>query len=223
MKYGQLQMRENMVLCQIRPSDVSDERILNALYTVPREQFVPHQYKDVAYLDKDITFDSGRYMLRPAVLAKMLFKLDLSSEDVVLNVGSCMGYCVAVLAQLAKKVVAVETDESLSSKANLRLHNLGIDNAIVINADLDKGHDVGEMYDRIFINGAVTDIPDAILSQLKDGGKLVTIRLHYGNIGYISLIERNGGDFHMHTYESVVVKPLAGFGEAVSSCNYRIV
>ncbi|MBU2583299.1 MAG: protein-L-isoaspartate O-methyltransferase [Alphaproteobacteria bacterium] len=176
------QQRLNMVESQVRPSDVTDRRIMRAMLEVPRERFVPTALKPLAYMDRQIgltksaTEGEPRGLLEPRVLAKLIQLADIESGDVVLDVGCGPGYSAALLAKLAETVVALEVDEEFAETATQVLADLGFDNVAVVTGPLEFGYADEGPYDAIFIGGRIDEIPAGLVDQLKDGGRLVAVR-----------------------------------------------
>ncbi len=169
------QRRTVMVDTQVRPSDVTKFPIIEAMLSVPREAFVPARRREAAYVGGDIDLGGGRIMLEARTLAKMLDALDIGPEDVVLDIGCGLGYSAAVIAQMAEAVVAVEEDPDLAAQAQARLSAEGVDSAAVIEAPLAEGAAKPGPYDAIVIEGAAETVPDAILDQLKEGGRIACL------------------------------------------------
>jgi len=184
--------RLHMVDSQIRPNKVTDERVVDALATVPREAFVSEDKQGVAYIDDAIAIEGGRYVMAPMVLARLMQALDLRSGDVALSIGLGTGYAAAVLARLVSTVVAVESDKGLAQNATRVLTDLAIDNVAVVDGPLADGYPKQAPYDAIFFNGAVDDIPDAVAGQLTEGGRLVAVVLSSGGIGRAVMVTRYG-------------------------------
>ena len=171
--------RQNMVDCQVRPSDVTDLRIIDAMLAVPRENFVPESKRLIAYLDLDIDVAADgqpkRCLIKPAVLAKMLQAAAITETDRVLVVGCATGYSAAVVAHLAGQVFATEPDSALAAGAARRLADIGLSNVTVSTgepADGDKAH---APYDVIVMDGATELEPHGLYEQLKMGGRLVGV------------------------------------------------
>ena len=164
-----------MVEGQIRPNRVTDPALIVALNTVPRELFVPQEAQGIAYVDEEIQVGNGRRLLEPMVLARLLQEAEITPRDVILDIGCATGYSTALLAGLASSVVAVESDPMLFELASKALSTLATDAATLINGPLAKGYSAQAPYDVIVINGAVAEVPQAILKQLADGGRLVTV------------------------------------------------
>jgi protein-L-isoaspartate(D-aspartate) O-methyltransferase len=169
------QARRTMVDCQVRPSDVTDLRIIAALLDVPRERFVAPARRGIAYLDVDVPIGEGRALLKPMVFAKLLQAAGVGENDHVLDAGCATGYSSAVLGKLARDVVALEEDPELASAARAALSELGVANASVVTGPLSGGWQQGAPYDAILLEGASEVVPDALLGQLKDGGRLVAV------------------------------------------------
>lgn len=164
-----------MVDTQVRPSDVTKFPIIDAMLQVPREHYLPAARREVAYMGENIDLGGGRVTLDPRTFAKMLDALDVQPADVVLDLGCALGYSTAVLARLADFVVGVEADAAHAAQAQRNLSELGVDNAAVIAGPLVAGAAKSGPYDVIMLQGAVVQVPPAVLAQLKDGGRIGAI------------------------------------------------
>lgn len=164
-----------MVDTQVRPSDVTKFPIIEAMLAIPREAYVPTAAREAAYMGENLQIGSGRVMLEPRTLAKMLDALDIQASDVVLDVGCGLGYSTAVIARFADAVVAVEDDEAMASAAQSLLAAQGVDNAAVIAGALTAGAAKHGPYDAITVQGGVEKVPEALLAQLKEGGRIACI------------------------------------------------
>jgi protein-L-isoaspartate(D-aspartate) O-methyltransferase len=170
--------RRMMVDCQVRTADVTDPRIIAAMFDLPRERFVPQRNASLAYLDLDVAVTSGtpaRRLLKPMVLAKLIQAAEIGPQDRVLDVGSATGYSSALLAKLARQVVALEEDATLGRHARENLAALGVANAEVVSGPLSGGWPAGAPYDVILVNGAAEVVPERLLRQLAEGGRLVGV------------------------------------------------
>jgi protein-L-isoaspartate(D-aspartate) O-methyltransferase len=169
--------RQKMVDGQVRPSDVTDIRIIDAMLAVPREAFVPQAQRSLAYLDLDIDVSEGgpnkRFLLRPAVTAKMLQAADIKATDEVLVAGCASGYLAALAARLARRVTATECDPSLAAKAQAALAALSPGNVTVKAAAVADGDSASAPFDVILLNGATEIAPENLYRQLREGGRLV--------------------------------------------------
>ncbi|MCB1506866.1 MAG: protein-L-isoaspartate O-methyltransferase [Hyphomicrobiaceae bacterium] len=207
--------RKNMVESQVRPDDVTDRRIINAMLQVPREAFVPTSLKPVAYIDEALTLvkaEAGtmaRGMMAPRAFAKLVQLAELSDQDIVLDIGAASGYSAAVISKLAQTVVALEVDPALAEQATKALEDLKSDNVAVVKGDLEVGYPSEGPYDAIIIEGAVEDLPASLLDQLKDGGRLVAIEA--GVAGHAVLYRRSGRNFDRRAAFAASAPALPGF------------
>ena len=167
------QARFNMVEQQLRPWDVLDQNVLDLLYVVKREEFVPQVYRQLAFADTEIPLGHGATMLPPKLEARALQALKIRKSDRVLEIGTGSGYMAALLAAHAAKVVTVEIMPELAEAAAERLKRHGIGNVIVSTGDGSAGWPAQAPYDAILVSGALTSIPQQLLDQLKIGGRMV--------------------------------------------------
>lgn len=167
--------RTMMVDTQIRPSDVTKFPIIDAMLSVPREAFVPRALREAAYVGENIDLGGGRALLEPRTLAKMLDALDIRGDELVLDVGSALGYSAAVMARMAEAVVALEDDEAMGAEAQGLLQEHGADNVIAHAAPLTAGAPEHGPYDVIVVEGAVQHLPEALIDQLKEGGRIACL------------------------------------------------
>jgi protein-L-isoaspartate(D-aspartate) O-methyltransferase len=171
--------RQKMVDGQVRPSDITDSRIIDAMLAVPREAFVPENQRALAYLDLDLEVSEGasakRFLIKPVVTAKMLQAAEIMDTDKVLVVGCATGYTAALAAKLAGQVIATESDPSLAAKAGAVLAQIGLGNVTVQVAAAAEGDTARAPFDVIVLNGATEITPDRLYRQLKDGGRLVGV------------------------------------------------
>ena len=191
-------LRQKMVDGQVRPSDVTDVRIIDAMLAVPREAFVPENKRALAYLDLDLDVSEGgqtkRFLIKPVVLAKMLQAAEIKSTDRVLVVGCATGYAAAVIAQFAGTVTATESDPALAAKASAVLAQNGCGNVAVQTAAAADGNPANASYDVIVLNGATEIVPEYLLGQLQDGGRLVGV-FATSQPQRATLVTRSHGDF----------------------------
>ncbi len=183
--------RRNMVDGQVRTADVTDLRIISAMVDVPREAYLPHAQTGLAYLDLDVPLGRGRCLIKPMVLAKLIQAADLSPTDRVLDVGCVTGYAAAILARIAGQVVALEQDAALTQTARTMLASQP--NVTVQSGALTAGWPQGGPYDAVLIEGAVEFVPETLLRQVNDGGRLVCV-LGAGPAAKAMLYRRIGRD-----------------------------
>lgn len=180
--------RTIMVDTQVRPSDVTKFPIIAAMLSVPREAYVPYDKREAAYMGEHVMIGGGRVVLDARTLAKLLDALDIQPTETVLDLGCGLGYSTAVIARMAEAVVAVEENEALASEAQRTLSSQGVDNAAVIVGPLAAGAVKPGPYDVIMLQGAVEVVPDALLAQVKEGGRIGCIfmegALGVARVGY---------------------------------------
>jgi protein-L-isoaspartate(D-aspartate) O-methyltransferase len=172
--------RRMMVDGQVRTSDVTEPRLLAAMFELPRERFVAEGRAGLAYLDLDVPVaEHGngrtRHLLKPMVLAKLIQAADIKAGDHVLDVGAATGYSSALLAHLAASVVALEEEAALAEQAARNLGDLGLTQVSVVAGPLTAGCAERGPYDVILVNGATEVIPHALCGQLRHGGRLVCV------------------------------------------------
>ncbi|WP_102107857.1 protein-L-isoaspartate O-methyltransferase family protein [Oceaniglobus roseus] len=178
--------RTMMVDNQIRPSDVTKFPIIDAMLSVPREQFVPAGRREAAYVGENMELGGGRVILDPRTLAKMLDAVDVQPDELVLDVGCSYGYSTAVLARLAEAVVAVEEDEGMAREAAATLSQTEADNTAVVEGPLSEGAAKHGPYDVILVQGGVQQLPQALLDQLAQHGRICCLFMD-GVLGVVRL------------------------------------
>jgi protein-L-isoaspartate(D-aspartate) O-methyltransferase len=205
--------RQSMVDGQVRVNDVTDQRILEAMLEIPREQFVPKNRAELSYIDEDIQIREAfgaapaRFLIEPMVLAKLVQALEITPEDRALVIGCATGYSTALLAKLAKEVVALDGEEALAASAR-RL--LGQPNVTVVTGAMNAGWPYAAPYDAILIDGSVEFVPEAITSQLSDGGRLVAV-VGSGRAAKALVHVRSGGVVSARPVFDAAIPPLPGF------------
>ncbi len=169
------QARTNMVDCQIHTSGVVDPLILEAFGNIPRELFVPEKLQDIAYHDDDLDIGQGRYLLDPALHAKMVQAAKPRADDVVLDIGCATGYSAAILAPIVTTVIALESNKRQLDKAVKLWDKIGACNVVAIEGGLNEGVPQHQPYSLIMLNGAVAELPFIICEQLAPHGRFLTI------------------------------------------------
>lgn len=171
--------RQNMVESQIRPNRVTDPALLDALETLPREDFVASSQQAFAYCEGEVSVGTGkmeRYLLSPMIIARMIEALNLTKDDKVLDVGCTTGYSTALISHLAGIVIGLESDAQMAQQANLNIQKLGLDRGVTIqHGALSLGTKDLAPFTAIILNGAVQEVPAALFSQLDEGGQLIAI------------------------------------------------
>lgn len=166
------QARFNMVEQQIRPWEVLDQDVLDLLMTVKREEFVPAAYRDLAFTEVEIPIGCGQVMLKPVIEGKVLQALRLGKADSVLEVGTGSGYFAALLAARTEWVRTIELEPELVKLAGANLARNGVENVVVVQGDGIAGWAERAPYDVIVVSGGLPFVPQALLEQLKVGGRL---------------------------------------------------
>jgi protein-L-isoaspartate(D-aspartate) O-methyltransferase len=169
------QARFNMVEQQIRPWEVLDQQVLDLLYVVRREEFVPPAYRALAFSDLEIPIGEGEKMMQPKVEARILQEVAPAKTDKVLEVGTGSGYMAALLAHRARHVHSVEISPTLKSFGEANLRRAGIVNVTVELGDAARGWPKHAPYDVIVLTGSTPVLPDAFLAQLAPGGRLFAV------------------------------------------------
>ena len=202
--------RANMVAAQLLPNDVTDARIRDAMLRIPRERFVPSSYLPVAYAERCIPLDGTRTLLDPRTLAKLLQLAEINPEDRVLDVGCGTGYSTAILSMLAAEIIGLEESKSLADRAGENLQALGIANASIVTGKLAQGCPQRAPFDVIFVNGAVHNVPEELLTQLDDNGRLVVIKRE-GSAGHGMIYLRHQNAIGERSAFDAIVPFLPGF------------
>ncbi len=217
-----VRQRRNMVDSQLKTNEVTDRRILSAMAELPRERFVPQAMSLLAYIDESVeVFPArdgapARYLLPPLSLARLAQLASVAPGDKVLDVGCATGYSTALLARLAASVVGLEPEPELAGTARRVLGNLSVGNASVIEGALAGGAPKEGPFDVILLNGSVEQIPDALLSQLREGGRLVAVLASAKtmSLGKAYLFVKVDGEASGLPHFDAGARPLPGFARA---------
>lgn len=204
-------LRVMMVDTQVRPSDVTKFPIIEAMLTVPREEFVPPALRAAAYVGGSVDLGHGREVLEARSLAKLLDALDIQPAESVLDVGTGLGYGAAVMARLAASVVALEEEADLAEGAKAAL--AGIGNVAVVAGPLAAGHAAQGPYDVITVQGGVEQIPAALLAQLKEGGRIGAVFME-GALGTVKVGLKTEGKISWRFAFNATAPVLPGFAAA---------
>jgi len=204
--------RFNMVEAQVRTSNVTDPRILAAMNAVAREKFVPQAAQPLAYADVAVAVAHGRYLLDPRSFAKLVQLAEVKAEDRILDVGCATGYSSAVLARVGGEVIALEQDADLVRAASELLAN-AVGKVEVVQGGLIEGVQGLAPFDVIFVNGAIEQVPETLLGQLAEGGRLVAV-LKDGQSRAWLFLKENGHIGKRPDFDAEV-PVLAGFKKAM--------
>jgi protein-L-isoaspartate(D-aspartate) O-methyltransferase len=202
--------RQNMVDNQLRTNRVDDPRVLAAMREVPRERFVPKALRGVAYADEDILLPGGGFLIEPLVLARLVQAARIGEDDVALVLGCTTGYTGAVISRLAATVIICQPDEAAASQIESLLDDQGAANVVVVLCpDPLEGHPSQAPYDVIVLAGAVDDVPDALLRQLGENGRLVAV-VDGGGVGKVTVFSRLYGATGRRELFDAQIPPLPG-------------
>ena len=200
---------------QVRPSDVTKFPIIDAMLSVKREDFVPAQKREAAYMGENLALGSGRVLLEPRTLAKLLDALDINQDELVLDIGAAYGYSAAVVASMAVAVVALEEDADMARDAEEGLMSAGIDNVIVHTGPLSEGAAEHGPYDVILIQGGIGEVPDQIIDQLKEGGRIGCLFMD-GVLGEVRIGYKLDGRMNWRRSFNAAAPVLGGFEKHVA-------
>ena len=198
-----------MVERQLRHRGISDERVLAAMATVPREHFVPEQVRDSSYNDSALPIGHEQTISQPWVVAAICQALHLQGGEAVLEIGTGSGYSAAVLAQLAGRVISIERVPELGEEARRRLEEIGADNVEVIVADGSKGYPDEAPYDAIAVHAATPEAPHSLIAELATDGRLV-VPIATGNADLLVAFVREDGALRQETIGPCRFVPLIG-------------
>lgn len=201
-------MRQAMVASQLRPNAVNDPRVVTAMASVAREAFLPVDAREMAYRDTAIPLGRGRFANLPMATGRLLTEAYLESTDRVLLIGAAGGYAAAVLAQVVANVVAVESDPVLLDLARHALS--GTSNVTIVEAPLPVGAPDGGPYDVLIVDGAVETLPDALVAQVRAGGRITSGIIERG-VMRLAAGRRSEGGFALIPFVDVECVTLPGF------------
>lgn len=169
------QARINMIEQQVRPWDVLDQRVLDVLDEIPRDQFVSEQHRGLAYSDYPLPIGHDQHMLKPTIEGRLLQSLLLEVTDRVLEIGTGTGYLTACLARLCAHVQSIEVVEALAESAKNRLAAMAVSNVTVTHQDASQPWDAADRYDAIAFSGALPSIPDFYQQRMCVGGRMFAV------------------------------------------------
>jgi protein-L-isoaspartate(D-aspartate) O-methyltransferase len=200
---------QRMVVEQLRPHGVTDERVLEAMASVPREEFLAPGMRRHAYEDRALAIDCGQTISQPLVVALMCQAASPQPGDVALEVGTGSGYAAAVMSRLCRLVVSVEREPALAEHASETLRRLGYDNVEVAIGDGSLGWTAHAPYDVILVAAAARGVPRALLEQLADDGRMVIpVAVSNDEPQDLRVYEKRGEDVEYRSLFPVLFVPL---------------
>ncbi len=199
--------RKFMVDGQLRPNKVTDPGIPTAMGRLPRHSFVPAAHRARAHADADVPLPGGRAMMQPMVLARLVQALSVRLGEAALVVGAATGYAAALLADLAGHVVALDCDAALVAAARAALADTAVE---MVEGPLAEGWAAGGPYDLIFIDGLIGHVPDALVAQLAEGGRLAAAIEDHG-ASRLGIGRRSGTGFGVDLFADCEAVRLPGF------------
>ena len=164
-----------MVNGQIKPINGMTEKLVSIFYSLNRESFIPEEFKEIAYVEKNLALSNHRVILKPEIVAKIAMHLDLKENENVLILGSTTGYLTAILSLIAETVIVVEEDDSFIKSSEIAIKEHNLNNVIYINKSISSGCIEQSPFNAIIIEGAVDHVPQKLLNQLENGGRLIAI------------------------------------------------
>jgi protein-L-isoaspartate(D-aspartate) O-methyltransferase len=203
------QQRAEMVDAQLRRRGIYDERVLHAMETVPRHEFVPWQLQREAYRDSPVPIGEGQTISQPYIVGHMLQALQLGSQDKVLEVGTGTGYEAAVMSRIVQEVYTIERFASLAEAAKKSFDRLGYTNIHVLVGDGSRGYPEAAPYDAIIVAAAAPRVPEALLEQLGDGGRMI-IPVGPSDLQQLFLVSKHDGNIKKRSLDACRFVPLVG-------------
>ena len=182
---------KNMIDGQVKPLSNIETNILEALYNIDRKDYTPENFKDFSYSEKNIYLGNERYLLKPAITAKLLSALEVETLETVLIIGSATGYSAAIISKIAETVICIEEDQDLITFSESIASSSSINNIVFINNKLSKGYIDQGPYSCILIEGGIEEVPNIILDQIAEGGKLVTVIMQNVTGSAVKYIRKN--------------------------------
>ncbi|MBC6408363.1 MAG: protein-L-isoaspartate O-methyltransferase [Rhodobacteraceae bacterium] len=207
--------RRMMVDTQVRPQDVTKFPIIDAMLSVPRELFVPDSQSEAAYVGDHVEIGRGRVLMDPRTLAKMLDALDFNGDELALDIGSGLGYSAAIVSRLAEAVVAVEDQTDWAEDFPNLMSATQSDNVIVHSGPLAEGAAEHGPYNVILVQGGVGDVPQTLVDQLKDGGRMACVFME-GALGTVRIGHKSGDGMTWRFAFNADAPVIPGFEKALA-------
>lgn len=208
--------RRNMVESQLRTNKVIAPAVLDALHSIPRERFLPPSRRAQAYVDEHVQIAKDRWIMPPMPMARLIHDAMPQAEDNALVVGAGMGYSAAILGRLCRSVFALESDAGLVAEMGSALTELALDNVVAVEGPLKQGYPKEGPFDVIILGGAVDEVPEGLIEQLNEGGRLMAIVNAPNGIGRATLYGKRNGVTTPRTLFDATVKSLPGFQKAAA-------
>ena len=209
-------MNKNMIDGQLKPMGINDPIILEAFKNIPRELFLDKDKSSISYHEGNILIKDNRWLLSSILIARLINCVDISNEDIILEIGSCSGYATAILEKLCSLVVGVEADTKLRDIANKSLTKIEANSSIIVEGQHTLGNLKSAPYDKIFILGAVQSVPNALFSQLTNNGSLVTVIKDQNNLkscGKAVVFKKNKDIINSSIIFDVNIPTMLGFDQ----------
>jgi len=203
-------LRTDMVKHQIEARGISDKRVINAMLNVPRHLFVPEDVKSEAYEDYPLPIGDGQTISQPYIVAIMTELARLKGDEIVLEIGTGSGYQAVILSLLCREVYTIEIVEDLAKSAGKRLKDLGYDNVHVKYGDGYLGWTEAQPFDVVIITCAPPYLPDSLVSQLKDGGRIIAPMGEEYETQTLTVFEKKDGKLIKYDHEPVRFVPMKG-------------
>ena len=205
-----IDLRKEMVETQLRSRDINDEKVLTVMGRTPRHKFIPSSFLDQAYEDHAVPIGYAQTISQPYIVALMTQSLEVKNSYKVLEIGTGSGYQAAVLAELVDKVFTIEIIEALADRSTQTLRDLGYDNIEVKHADGYFGWEEKAPFDAVIVTAAANHIPNPLIEQLKDGGKLIIPLSSPAGFQVLTLITKKGEDLETRFITGVRFVPMTG-------------
>ena len=184
-------LNKNMIEGQIKPINGMTEKLLSAFYSLDRDDFMPDAIKEMSYVEKNITLENKRTILKPSLVAQIALSINLKANENVLILGATTGYLSAILSHQAETVIVVEENEKLLSNSENAIKKSNINNVVFIKNEIVKGYNEQSPFNAIIIEGAIQEVPNNILNQLDEGGRLFAV-VQEEEICSAKLFKKNG-------------------------------
>ncbi len=206
-------MRQAMVDSQLRPSGVNDPLVTQAMLHAPREDYVAKERAAICYMDRSIPLGDGRYLHPPVTTGMMLQESETAPQDNVLLIGGGTGYVAALIAPRVRSLTVIEESADLAKKTKKALS--GFENADVQSGSFAEGVSGGAPYSLIWIEGQVEELPETLIAQLADGGRLICGTAD-GPVARLSMGIKRGGELAMRSFADGEITPISGFARTKS-------